>query len=216
MMNRLILVLLTLLQLAYSSQLSIVTFPFKNESSSSIYDWIGSALPEMFARKMYSVSGLQIWDPVFLFQVDSVGYQMYSDSLLLAHRNRWQWDAAIGGKYNVKNDTIHVITRIMWVSGKEEPLKMEIKYSSELSSLQPLITEMVFKSLSLVKFPLSSMDSAFISKPLKINQNAFRTYLAGYGFEMRGDCNSALTAYSSGTGNRSSLRNRSLSACRNL
>ncbi len=195
-MNKTALLVLSILQVVFASNLSIVLFPFKNETPSDVYSWVGYAFPEAFATKLDQLEDLQIRDPVYLFQVDSNGYDMSSDSLITVHRNRWGWDVLIGGRYVVRNDSVYLRSKIVWATGKDEPLKMETKFSSKLDEISLKIPEMILKNASLLKIALSAQDSARILEKSKIPASAYKTYLAGYGFEMKKDFNAAMIAFS--------------------
>ncbi|HON09229.1 MAG TPA: DUF2989 domain-containing protein [Chitinispirillaceae bacterium] len=195
-MKRTALLLLSFLQLASAAQLSIAVFPFKNQTDLPLYDWIGSAFPEAFFNKMGQKSGLQIWDPLYLFQVDSTGYELDSDSLITAHRNRWGWDVLIGGNYLVRDDSVFLSSRIIWATGKDEPLKMDTRISAGLKDFHVYIPDLVLKCASLLKINLSGEDSSRVLARNKITAPAFQTYLAGYGFEMRKNFDAAMSAFS--------------------
>ena len=154
-MKRTALLLLSFLQLASAAQLSIAVFPFKNQTDLPLYDWIGSAFPEAFFNKMGQKSGLQIWDPLYLFQVDSTGYDLDSDSLITAHRNRWGWDVLIGGSYHIRDDSVFLSSRIIWATGKDEPLKMDTRISAGVKDFHVYIPDMILKCASLLKINLS-------------------------------------------------------------
>ena len=104
-----------------------VFFPFKEQKPSGLCDWVSYALPELCFLKIHSISEMNVWDPVTLFQIDSSSYLMDSDSLLTKHQNRWEWDIAIGGEYTVESDTLKVKAKVSWAVGKQEDLKMEFQ-----------------------------------------------------------------------------------------
>ena len=196
MIFKAVIILFCLSQICLGARLGIVTFPWINERSDSLHNWIAPAFSELFFRKLSGIDQLQVWDPVFLFQIDSASYKSNGDTLLLNHRNKWQWDVAIGGSYLVHDDSIHVRLHLQWITGKEEPVKMELEQSTSYQHLNALLSRLILSSISLVQYRLSESDSLRIMQTDKTSPEAFRTYLAGYAFEMSGNVDAAITAYS--------------------
>jgi tetratricopeptide (TPR) repeat protein len=190
-----VLLLFVIMQNAVASKTSIAVFPLRNESAGELHEWIGYGIAETMARKLRSLEGFRVWDPVFLFRTDSSGAGMTSDSILKRHRDRWQWDVAIGGKYSVVADSLHAEFRLLWATGREEPLRVEIKLSRKAADFFPLCNEALFKILRTLRHRISPRDSLALLRGIPYDFAAYRTYVSGYGYEMRGDQNAALTAY---------------------
>jgi tetratricopeptide (TPR) repeat protein len=180
---------------AASVRINVAALPLKNESGNEMFDWISYSLPEVLYRKAQLIEGLKIWDPVFLIQTDSNSTQLINDSLFSVHRNRWQWDAAISGKYTVINDTVWIRLQVIWYTGKDEMIKMEIKGESALQNMQLLFSNLSLKVFSLIQFPLSTTDSICINHVLNVPSICFQTYFSGYSSEVQGDYSGAITAY---------------------
>jgi tetratricopeptide (TPR) repeat protein len=187
--------LLLLILVTYADSYRFVFFPFKEDKPSGLIDWVSYALPELCFLKLHSISGINVWDPVTLFQIDSSAYLMNNDSVLIKHQNRWEWDIAIGGDFYVDNDTLKVKAKVYWTAGKQEDLKMELKFTSGMENIDSLGNELVFKVLNVVKHELKRTDSIAIRKKCFSNINAYKTFSRGLGFEMYGDNNAAVTAY---------------------
>jgi tetratricopeptide (TPR) repeat protein len=190
-----LIVLITLLQSAYPSRISTVIYPLKNETGNPLYGWIGFGFAETATRKLKEMENFQVWDPVFLFQTDSTGNDINSDSAVKMSRNRWLWDVAIGGSYSVNNDTLTAVFRLIWATGKEEPLSVTIKHSGAVPFFSSFVSEVLFKALTTIQYRPTPGDSAVIRRSVSGSLDAFRTFAAGYGFEMSGDNNAALSAY---------------------
>jgi tetratricopeptide (TPR) repeat protein len=187
--------LLFLILVTYADSYRFVFFPFREEKPSGLCDWVRYALPELCFLKLHSITGINVWDPVTLFQIDSSAYLMKNDSLLIKHKNRWEWDIAIGGDFTVDNDTLRVKTNVYWATGKQDDLKMELKFISDLENVDALCNELVFRVFNIVKYDLKKDDSIAIRKKHFSNPDAFKTFSHGLGFEMQGDNNAAVTAY---------------------
>jgi tetratricopeptide (TPR) repeat protein len=184
-----------LLQSAYPSRISTVVFPLTNETGDALHAWIGCGFAETFGRKLQEMENFQVWDPVFLFQTDSSGYDMNADSTIKMGRNRWLWDVAIGGSYSVSNDTLKAVFRLIWATGKEEPLSVSIKHAGTVVDFFSFAGEVLFKVFRSIQYNVSPEDSAIVRRRVSCTFDAYRTFAAGYGFEMSGNNNAALSAY---------------------
>ncbi len=178
-----------------SDNLRFAIFPFSDEKPSELNEWARYAIPQLCFIKLHSLSGINVWDPVALFQIDSVAPSMDDDSLLLLHKNRWQWDVLIGGAFHIDEDTLKIKTNVIWASGKQENLKMELKFNAKVNEFDSISTALVMKVLSVIKHGITKDDSITIKKRLFTTKNAFQTYALGLGYEMHSDFNSAVTAY---------------------
>ena len=173
----------------------MVVFPLVNRLSDPLHSWIAYAIPDNFARKLGEIDGIRVWDPLFMFQTDSSGWHMHSDSILLVHSNRWEWDAAVGGTYSVAGDSITIQLRIIWVTGTRQPVGMDLQRTAHLKECPSLCTALLLQTCSLLHLELTHDDSVRIEKPSRVLPDAFYTYCAGYGFEMNRRYAEALTAY---------------------
>jgi tetratricopeptide (TPR) repeat protein len=189
--------LLTLLpvQPVLAVRTSIVVFPLKNRSGDNLHNWMGYVFPEFSSRKLSEVEGIRIWDPLFMFQTDSLGWTMQSDSLLLQHCARWQWDAAVGGKLRVRNDTVVIELRIVWVTGTKQHVGMDLVRKAPVSGYTKICADLLLQTCSLLRIPLTHEDSLFLKNNEKVKPPAYHTYCAGYGFEMAEMYSEAQTAY---------------------
>ena len=195
-MRSIAIIVLVLLQTAVaSSRVSVVVFPLKNESTTELQEWIGYGIAETISRKLHAFEGFQTWDPIFLFQTDSAGRELTADSLLRLHQSRWQWDVAIGGKYRTVGDTIQADFRLLWATGREEPLKVQFKVAGRESDFFSFCNEALLKIIGVIQHRLSAQDSLALWRGVVGDFSAYRTFALGYGYEMRGNQNAALTAY---------------------
>ncbi len=177
-------------------RITIVVFPLVNESGEATEDWISATIPEYFFRKLSKTGGgVRVWDPVFIFQADTTGWKMRSDSALLRHHLRWQWDAAIGGKYGTESDSIRIDLAIMRITGQRNQIRMDINRIAPAEKCGELCSELLFQSCALLNIPLGKKDSSVILENVTINRYAYRTFCAGYKFETEGRYGDALTAY---------------------
>ncbi len=183
-------------QSVFAARIGVAVFPLKNENGGALNEWIGSGMAETMFRKLRLLDSVQVWDPVFLFQADSSGWQMESDSLATRHRSRWLWDVAIGGKYRVDGDRIEANFRLFWTtSGEEQPLSVSLTMAGKESEFFSLMDNSLLKILGTIRYRLSSADSLALRSDPACDTTAYRTFAAGYGYEMRGNPNGALTAY---------------------
>jgi tetratricopeptide (TPR) repeat protein len=191
-----LLLIFIVIQGVFAARVGIAVFPLKNESGSALDEWVGSAIAGTMFQKLRLLDGVQVWDPVFLFQADSTGWRMESDSLAMVHRSRWLWDIAIGGSYRVEGDRLVADVRLFWATGGEDrPLSVSLTVADKTSDIFPLVDDALLKILGTIRYRLSSADSAALRGGPTGDSIAFRTFAAGYGYEIRGNPNAALTAY---------------------
>lgn len=179
---------------ANSSRLQFVVFPLENQSNAE-YDWVSYSLPEMAGRKAMYFSGIKIWDPVFLNQQDFLDITSAPDSLIFRHRNRWQWDVAVGGIYKANRDSVYLKINLAIISGKDRPLKVEFESAGNIDSTQYLLSQLYIKIIRELKVSLSTEDSINICSPVKAYNAAYQTYIAGYGLEISRNFEGAASAY---------------------
>lgn len=195
MIKRILLVLLFISKFAHSEQLQFAAFPLKSENCTILFNWIGYALPEMVGRNGGLIKGIKVWDPIFLKHQDSSFSISASDSLILAHQDRWQWDIGLGGCYSVDKDSVNIQLEIVNVTRKGNPVKTVIKMSGSIDKIEILLTELLLKAIVLVKIPLNEDDSLHLFTFTGASATAYKTYIAGYGMEMNGNYDGAVTAY---------------------
>jgi tetratricopeptide (TPR) repeat protein len=181
---------------SFCENLRFAFLPFKNEAHDKENQWFSYIIPHLCYEKMRSVPGIYVWDPVFLFQVDSSVVDMSVDSVLLNHRNRWDWDAIIGGTFRTVRDSVYLNTTIVWSPSEETNLRIDVFSGALLNQYDSLSEFLLFKTMSLVKFKVSSEDSIHLIGNVSIGKEAFKTYITAVGFEMINDFNSAVTALS--------------------
>lgn len=170
-------------------------FPLTNEKSSSLNDWLRYAIPELCNIKLNSLSGINVLNPVSIFQIDSTEINIENDSLLIRHKNRWEWDVAVGGSFKISGDTLKTTIKVFWTPAKKENLRMELNYTSKVEDFDTVSTALVLNVLTLLKHKMNHGDTTLLRKEIFGDRNAFQTYALGLGFEMHGDYNSAVTAY---------------------
>lgn len=188
-------IILLFTQSVSASKISVAVFPLKNQSDPVLDEWIGSGFAETVSRTLKQFEGFRVWDPVFLFQTDSTGYELNSDSLVKIHRNRWAWDVAIGGSYKVVADTIQANLKVFWASGKEDPLMVEVEASELVSDYFTLCRKVIVRVLDAIQYKRTYEDGEALQREYKGDFNAYKTFAAGYGFEMQRRQNDALSAY---------------------
>lgn len=178
------------------SRISLVVFPFKNVSNDDVFSWISAVFPETAYRTLFTNGEIRLLDPIFMFQTDSSVWEMNSDSLLFLHKKRWQWNAAIGGSYNIVRDSVHFSVKIAWSSDENEPVNMEFHGEDRISNSKDLCLKLLAKGFSLFResFPEKEVDS--INRRLTFSKSAYETYTAGYLFEMKGNIAAASSAFS--------------------
>lgn len=195
MVNRIALLLIFIIQFAYSARVQFAVFPIKNESSSEIWAWASYSLAEIFVRKVININDIVVWDPVFLNRLDSTFSVQNSDSLIKLHRNRWQWDVALGGSYRISTDSIIFKIEIIELSENDALKRMVLEQEAAIDHIQTSLSNVIVKILTYLKIPLTTEDSTLLLKKADIPQSAYQTYIAGYGCEMQGNHNDAITAY---------------------
>ena len=194
MATRMLPALLLIVQLAQSDRLQMVVFPLKSKSDSEVTHWVGYAFPELVARKGVISESIRVWDPVFLFHQDSTSVIGGKDSLINAHRNRWQWDVALGGKYSVNRDSVSVELEVLQFRGKDVPERTELNQSGDLNELEEILSGLLFRIYTLLDLPVSTYDSIRKISD-RVSVMAYQTYIAGYGLEMQRNYEGAITAY---------------------
>lgn len=191
----LIFFLMCICHCALASRTSVAVFPLKNDSGNEIHDWIGYGMAQTMSRWLRLMDGFQVWDPVFLVTTDSSCADMSSDSSAVQHRNRWLWDVAVGGKYRVSGDSILARCRVFWSTGKEEPLSVEIGHAGRVDDFFLFTHAVLLKIFGTIQHQLSPQESSVMAAGFPADFAAYRTFASGYGFEIKGNRNAAVTAY---------------------
>ncbi len=194
-MKKLFFIICFLLTLPAHTQVSIALFPLQNRTGDKIVDWVGYSLPEVLFRKMSELSGVQVWDPVFLFTADSMGWELESDSLMMIHKNRWKWDYAIGGFYKAGADSVWITVKAARQQGKKIITKKKI-VKGRIERHLNLCSDLFYSLLSLIDYKISKEDSLKLRKVATVDNNVYATYAMGYGYEMRDEISNAISAYS--------------------
>ncbi|MBD3420081.1 MAG: tetratricopeptide repeat protein [Chitinivibrionales bacterium] len=183
-----------LLLTSAGARTSVALFPLVNKSGNELAEWISCSASEYLFRTMRRIQGIRAWDPVYLFQVDSSAWRMSSDSVLERHFHRWQWDIAVGGAFDVRNDSLQVSLRIVRIVG-QNPVKAIIKADGAVGDIQSISHELLKKLLELMEIAPVSAQAPYATTAPSHSRAAYQTYLAGYGFELRSRFASALSAY---------------------
>jgi len=173
----------------------VALFPLVNKSGDKVIEWISYAAPESFYRAMSSIQDFRVWNPTFLFVLDTAGWTMASDSLLRIHWTRWEWDAAIGGSYTQEDGGVKVELKMYTVKGGRVNKKTAIARApiENVSTLWPDLLRQILENLGLA---LNASEQARLMRPIMGIAAAYPTYIAGYGYEMQGKYSAAITAYS--------------------
>jgi tetratricopeptide (TPR) repeat protein len=190
-----IILVIFLVALSVSARIRTVLFPFENASGNSMSDWIGYGIPDRLFRIMYSQYDVQTWEPIFLFQTDSSAWKLDSDSLLLAHANRWKWDIAVGGSFTTAGDSVWIRMRAARTSENTVSRK-EWKVKGTVSEVQQICGTMAYEVLAYSGYEMSTQEAEMIKAVKPFNSAAYATFARGVGYEMRGRYSEALSAYS--------------------
>jgi tetratricopeptide (TPR) repeat protein len=194
-MKKMFLIFFLVTDISYALQSSMTVYPLVNQSHDALHEWVACCIPEYFSRKLSALEGIRVWDPIFMFQTDSLGWKMTNDSLLLVHASRWMWNAAIGGKYTVRNDSVYIDLKIMWVTGIQQHVTMKIAKAVKMADIFKSCGDLLLTTCTLLKITLSKKDSLWILADDHAAVAAQRTFDAGYGLEMNGLYSEAQTAY---------------------
>lgn len=178
------------------ARLNLVVFPFRNLSNDDVFSWISAVVPETAYRSLFTVGEVRLIDPVFIFQTDSTGWEMNPDSLVVQHKKRWQWNAAIGGNYAISNDSVFFNVKISWSSDDREPEKIEFNGADNVKNCRELGFELLKKVFLHLSVPFPEKSGYDREGKSGNSITAYGTYAAGYLFEMKGNIAAASTAYS--------------------
>lgn len=140
------------------------------------------------------MEGYQVWDPVFLFGIDSSGARLDSDSLLEQHQRRWKWGAAVGGVYEVAGDTVRIQLRIA-LAQERSMRKQVLNAQGKLISLQSLNAQLLVDLVAMIDSAVDRASIKRLCRPATNDFAAYSTYIAGYGYEMRSRYAEAASAY---------------------
>lgn len=181
---------------SYADNHRFVIFPFTDEKPATINSWAKYAVSELCFLKMHSLQEINVLEPLNLFLIDSTAYKMDNDSILERHQECWKWDVAVGGSFTVANDTLNLNVKVYWKTAKHENLKIEMRLADNTDNLESIAAALIFRILSAVKISITESDSAYIMKKNYDVPHAFKTCAQGMGFEMHGQNDAAVTAYS--------------------
>lgn len=179
--------------LSVSARMSVVVFPLAADGGSRLSRWVGYGFAERFSRKLRMHGEIQVWEPAFLYSVDSTAWRMDSDSLLVAHRRRWEWDVAVGGEYALRGDTVDLALRAVHMV-QNVPRRAALEASG--TSIFEVTNRLLHDLFDLLQLELSDKGASQIQQQVTSSLRAYRTYAVGYGLEMHGDYAGALSAYS--------------------
>ena len=170
----------------------VVVFPLKNSWNDPLAAWGAFALPERFRHALSHVNSVHVWDPAFLFPVDSSGWTMESDSLLAVHRGRWQWNVAVGGSYTVAGDSVRLVVTMAFArDDKFEKKVLKI----QAGSMAEAAVQAIDGFLAATGSAPGKDQAALVRKPPTRSAEAYRTFCAGFGYQMRSNPAAALSAY---------------------
>ncbi len=180
------------------AQVSVALFPLYNKTGDKLLDWIGYSFPELFFRNISELSGIQVWDPVFIFSADSSIWRLEVDTLMTIHQGRWKWDFAVGGSYTATDDSLWITVKTVRPTGNKTVSKRK-KFRGAIASHQKLFRNILNDFLSsILKYTLSAEDARRLQQVQYHTEKkeVYATYATGYGYEMRGMINQAISAYS--------------------
>lgn len=189
-----ILLLLLLFVLPACARVSVALFPLKNQRDHRISDWIGYSMPEIFFRKLSLVSEVQVWDPVFLFSVDTLCWDMTSDSLLMIHKKRWKWDYAIGGTFTADADSVWM-TFIIAKQKDNKLFSVKKKIKGDIDRQIYLCSTMLTDILKFLKIEITPTAQNQINEIITDNNSVYATYATGYGYEIHKKIHNAISVY---------------------
>ncbi|MDD5676064.1 MAG: tetratricopeptide repeat protein [Chitinivibrionales bacterium] len=171
-----------------------MVFPFENKTGNELHEWIRYAAPESFTNLLQGAPLIQVWDPVLLASIDRLDSLAASDSLLLRHQSVWEWDVAVGGSFAVRRDSV-TMTMTLLTARNGTLTKNVVQQKAALSQIAQLSAILLDELLRVVKQdPLS----APVKQQWLFNHHnpaGYGAYVAGYGYEMRGDLSAAYSAY---------------------
>ncbi|MBD3393673.1 MAG: tetratricopeptide repeat protein [Chitinivibrionales bacterium] len=188
------LAVLTLLAFCVYSRTRVAVFPLENTTGDPLVEWVGQGVPEYFFRTLDALPGIQVWDPVLIMQVDSSAWKFDSDSLLSAHARRWKWDIAVGGLFKATDDSVWLRLRSVRPAAGQLA-KKEWRTRGALSEYAELRSKLLFEVLVSVGYEFAAKDAAGLKTARVRNAEAYATFARGYGYEMRGKAEDALSSY---------------------
>lgn len=189
-----LLMLIALVAAPATARLNLVVFPLVNQDSVApeLSDWASCAVAESFGRSARYVPHVQVWDPAYMFGVDTSGWLLTTDSAILVHQSRWHWDIAVGGAFSTSGDTIRFSLRVArYAGGRLVKRTFDAQGVSVLETVERICVEL-FGSLG---EPATGDELARHARGATNSETAYRTYVAGYRFEMLGQSWAAVSAY---------------------
>jgi tetratricopeptide (TPR) repeat protein len=172
----------------------IAVFPLSNTSRDKSFEWVSVAVCESFSRLSRFCPDLQVLSPAFLFQVDSSGWKMDSDSLLRLHWARWGWNVACGGSY--KNVGNAVSLQLRTVVGKNNrPVKRVLTATAPADSMMASCADLFRQFLAAIGSSIPPAEERPARLPITKNSAAFATYCAGFCYEVNNNYAAAITSY---------------------
>jgi tetratricopeptide (TPR) repeat protein len=179
---------------AAHARTTVAVFPLRNAAGNPLYDWIGYSVPEYVSRTVHLCENMRMWDPIALFAVDTSCHGEDSDSLLALHQKRWEWDAAVDGKYSLRGDSIVIELRVLRFRNSALS-KSDCVLRGVASNFFALGSSVVFGFLGSIGCAPTRSDSVRIRCAPAKSIEAYALYAAGFGYEMRQDPAAALSAY---------------------
>ncbi|MBD3241831.1 MAG: tetratricopeptide repeat protein [Chitinivibrionales bacterium] len=176
------------------ARFSVAAFPLINNDSAGaeLTDWVACVPAESIARASRYMDDIRVWDPAFMYQVDSSAWRLDNDTTVLAHQQRWSWDLALGGSFTTDGDTIHMTIRAVRTDNNTLRKRLfRVSGRSMLVMMERLVVE-VFTAMG---EPRIGSGLARHVRQVTEREEAYRTYAAGYCFELHGDNRAAASAY---------------------
>jgi tetratricopeptide (TPR) repeat protein len=167
---------------------SIVVFPLRNGTGEIQHEWMRYGVAHRWYSAFTTDKTVKVWNPLFIFSVDSTGWQCHSDSLMSVHQKRWKWDIAVGGVFYRQESTVLCSLTVV--------LKERTGMRKEAVAVNEVSMEACVESLFNWFVKTAGIDSGRgedFSRGIKTE--AYRVFLAGYGYEIHRAFNNAVSSY---------------------
>ena len=172
----------------------ILVFPLVNKSQEKTLEWLVPLVPEIFCPLHPPVRRLSGARPGVSvsrrFRRLDHGFGQSPQSSL----------AAVGVEFRVRRHVLrcqrqnHLRLRAVLVRN-DRPVKKLITESASPDSLQQLCFSLFAQYMAFTGITLTKEQSREFRRPLSQNPQAYATYVAGYGYEMRSNTSAAITSY---------------------
>lgn len=165
------------------ARVTMAVFPLVNRDSTAaaLSDWVSCAPAECFGRVCRYDPRARAWEPSFLFNADSTGWRLDSDSLAGIHQRQWGWDLALGGSYRTSHDSLYLSLRL--ARAVDGAIRLR-RFSVAGVSVYALMEQIVVAVLDAAGEATLARELAGRVRGATDDERAYRTYVAGYCAEM--------------------------------